>query len=775
MDIKLNPNAINQILQGTDFYIEGETVFSVAMIVRGRVLMHSTGAKVIMGSGSFIGVQDLYRGKYQNTYTALDELMIYVFPVNGTEELETILSFNKDYHGFMVASFYKLIYEMDQIYQGMIRLGTEIYEFIKDTYQDYLSCISQNGYNMKESDRLASMDLLEYDLETLNNRINFYSECRNLPMDAVKLFYSYGNAVTTYQIEDQAEIANQLSDALKQLSKDFISIAKCLVDDSEDCLFYLITSIAAVTDNISGTELLDIMDNIVDKVNKAELLAERMLGRKIMIDRNKMEEGYHELLTGNTGKGAGSGNQKYTIEDKKKALTELKDAFQKILDYSLITNEDAERMKRVMSEFVQLRDKHSADDTARKLRRKLADYYYTIYQKAFLKAYHDKELPRLIDLFLRYGFADDRLLTDEQMLSLYFLKKPESKPEACNVYDTKEWLTLIYEGKKEPSKNEFDMEYQEMVTTSKKQGRMTEDEAAHALSDPEKKVEYEIQNMVRYNNRTTNGQITSFVPVLHGEQCSANMDRLLLTQARANEAIAKIMQVDYSVFDREIMYANPEKNIIKEYIIKRVYPDIILMPNVGSNGIMWQEITGKRRDSAGRFILPVFTEVDITLLLTKLFGRFRWELCRTIEGTAWNDITAKSLTSEYSDYLQFYRKNKELSGEKKEKVKQQIQKARNNSREIFVLDYEQWINYEAVGATKLNKCVREIMATYCPFAKELREQFKLQPLFVEAMTRFKRDRLKKIREIEGRYRLLQKDKIELTPELIDTLNYYKEE
>ena len=46
----------------------------------------------------------------------------------------------------------------------------------------------------------------------------------------------------------------------------------------------------------------------------------------------------------------------------------------------------------------------------------------------------------------------------------------------------------------------------------------------------------------------------------------------------------------------------------------------------------------------------------------------------TIEGTAWNDIKVKSLTSEYSDYLQFYRKNRELSEERKEKLKYQIQR-----------------------------------------------------------------------------------------------------
>ena len=129
-------------------------------------------------------------------------------------------------------------------------------------------------------------------------------------------------------------------------------------------------------------------------------------------------------------------------------------------------------------------------------------------------------------------------------------------------------------------------------------------------------------------------------------------------------------------------------------------------------------------------VLPVvysqFCEA-VTFKYSKVCGQFRWELCRTIEGTAWNNITYKSLTSEYSDYLQFYRKNRDLSEEKKDKIKLQIQKGRNNSREIFVIDYEAWINYESKGAIKLNKVVREILATYCPFSKSMQEQISKQP------------------------------------------------
>ena len=76
------------------------------------------------------------------------------------------------------------------------------------------------------------------------------------------------------------------------------------------------------------------------------------------------------------------------------------------------------------------------------------------------------------------------------------------------VYNIKEWLTLIYEGKKEPSKNEFDQDYNEMLLSLKKRGKLTDEQIKEWSNDNEKKLDYEIQNMFRYNNRTTSGQIS---------------------------------------------------------------------------------------------------------------------------------------------------------------------------------------------------------------------------------------------------------------------------
>ena len=343
------------------------------------------------------------------------------------------------------------------------------------------------------------------------------------------------------------------------------------------------------------------------------------------------------------------------------------------------------------------------------------------------------------------------------------------------MFTIPEWLFAVYTGKRQPSKNEFDMEYVEMLREQKKTGEINADEEKKLANDPMKKLEYEMQNMFRYNHRIVNGQPSVFVPVLCSEQMMSSPSKAAITKDRMGQLIEKYREIDYSVFYRELNYADAASGIEKELIMKEVVPDIVLFPAYGQNASMWQELSCKRRDSAGRFLFPIMAEGNIDDLIIKTFGRFRWELCRTMQGSSWNNIQYKSLTSEYADYIQFYKKNKELSEERKEKVKQQIMKGKNSTREIFVQDYELWIKSEALGAMRLNKVVREILAMYCPFNKEIREAVETQPAFAEPIARFKRERMKKVRELELRYHAYtSKQGIELTPELKHNLEFYKE-
>jgi hypothetical protein len=207
--------------------------------------------------------------------------------------------------------------------------------------------------------------------------------------------------------------------------------------------------------------------------------------------------------------------------------------------------------------------------------------------------------------------------------------------------------------------------------------------------------------------------------------------------------------------------------------MKQVLPDIILIPVMGSRALMWQEISDVSKSSPGRFIIPMLTSENLELTLIKLIGQFRWELCRSIMGVRWNDASYKSLTSVYSDYIETYKKNKNLTSDMKDRIRNQIKRHRNNLRNIFTSDYEVWMCHEYKGMRRLNKEARAILYQFCPFLRETRDELSKNPAFVEIATKFDIEREKTVREIENRYSNYVKRGHTLDMELEDNLRFFQ--
>ena len=110
-------------------------------------------------------------------------------------------------------------------------------------------------------------------------------------------------------------------------------------------------------------------------------------------------------------------------------------------------------------------------------------------------------------------------------------------------------------------------------------------------------------------------------------------------------------------------------------------------------------------------------------------------MCKRIQGARWNDLSEKSLTSEYFDYIQFYKKNSELSTDAKEKIKTDLGRTKNNFKEMFLRDYLLWIMFESNSSPRLNKVARGIFFTYCTFTSPVRQKLRANPLYQDLVDR----------------------------------------
>lgn len=777
MELNLVKNSVNQVEKGTVIYNKDEVINSVSIVLKGRVLAVGDGSKVLLGSGSFLGISDFYAGRLLNSYIAYDDVTFYCFSLSKTDELDAAFMSNKDYKGLAVQSLIRNINDLYGIYKQLNIRAIKLYDFISSTYENYLELATKLGYPSKTIPLLEDLSPYKSDFIVDEKKLLYYKDLAKVPIDLLKNLCGVGNFITPYFIEDMSNYIIEIQEECMDISNYIVELFYTLISREESCLFKNYASLTISIEEAGGysKDIISVIDTIIDQINITETLFEEKVGQSITVDRERMEEIYYMLLSKSSNrKEHMQSNFSFTQDEMDEVNKSLAGSFETIMSYSNMEKGKQEEFKQSIQNYVNLRDKQSLDDNARAIRRLISDQFYELYKVIFFKAYKDATLPKSVDLFLKYGFIDERFLSKEQLRELYYLEDLVNENDFCPVYNIKDWLIQIYEGKKEPSKNEFDLDYYEMLREKRKRGELSEADEKVQKENVKEKVIYEISNMFRYNNRLVSGALSSFIPILHGDNMIQNIKRLYVDSNKVNTAIAELIEIDYSLFYREKMFVDNEKGIAKEYIMEEIFPDIILLPTVGMNGVMWQEITGKRKSSRGRFMLPSFTDASVKDIIIKLCGRFRWELCRSIQGSAWNNIKYKSLTSEYGDYLQFYRKNRDLSEEVKEKLKAQIQKGKNNYREVFVIDYEAWIKGESNGSLRLNRVAREILATYCPFSRTIRERIGGQPLFQDAYQRFQRNTIKKVKEVELRYRALEKEGVKLPKELTDTLSYYKD-
>lgn len=771
MDLKLN--AMNQITKGTVIFQEGDPVVAICLVVKGRVEVINNGVKTTIGTGSFVGLCDLGSDTYRVTYRSYDDVVLFAFTAKGTEAIERIMAANAEYGSLMVISLNKYIKELGKIYRSLVQEAEDIFSFSFACYSQFTQLVKRAGYPAVSIDVLEELEPLDIQSEDVKKEIDYCTSCSELPLDVQKAYYR-SSAISGYHIEKEIRLVNQIISECMEYALYIYETFDGLMSSEESCLFKAVMKVAfSVNDPALRNELNTMVDNIIERINRIETLFTEHTGLAVEVEREYMESAYFQLISGE----APASDASLALDDSdgidQDIIAGFGHSLQKILEYAKLDEQASQKFEGLLEEYAALKDKLSTEDKARNLRRAIAKEYYQIYTAVYFRAYKEHNDDKIIDLFLNYGFMDERLMTPEQLVELYHIENPLEKTSPCQVFTIRQWLDAIMQGKREPSKSEMDMDYTENLRERKKLKEITEEQAKRLEHDSKEKVLYEIANMLTYNNRVVSGQATVFVPVLHADTFLNTVRKAKVTAMNINAAVNRVLQVDFGAFYRQTMYTDPARHIEKEYIMVEVFPDIILLPTYGTNGIMWQDITGRSRTSAGRFLLPAFCDANLEDIVTRLIGKFRWELCRTIQGVQWNDIKTKSLTSEYMDYLQFYRKNHDLSEEKKEKLKLQIQKARNNSREVFCADYVLWVKFESQGSVRLNKVVREILATYCPFSKELRQKVEEQPLFAAAMARYQRDHMKTLKELALRKRMLEKAGAKITPELEKTYKFYE--
>lgn len=713
--------------KGRRIYQAGQPMTTVHLITKGTVQVDYPGGNYRLGKGDIIGVCELCFETHFLSYYALEDTEILTYALtSGSDVFDDFLTKHPDVTRlFLLSMFHQINILLAQSNKAEINCSGLRQNLLKD-YKNYM--------NLCQQYRIAPRDL--EGIEEVTSAIDgdapdlwlstYYLGLKHLYSgDASKnLLMTHGVSLGMLRKGslDFRNAFNVLDDRYHYRQK----IISFYFNEQGNDLFDMMVSLyyRLGNNNEDAIALKESIDRLIQDFEKTNQADNPIFASRIQTYRsNKLR---NEIANANNAASESGHNEII--------LTTLNGSMNTILEFAKLDADFCNGFRANFQAYKALPDKLAMDTDTVDLRHELTDDFYTIYSAVFENSLNSYFVSPAVKMFLYFGYIDEELAGKENLLLLYNLAMELNDTSDFGIYTFYHWLLAIYNGQKMPSRNEFEKDFSDYVMAHKQSGLSTS-ELLDLENNPMNKVRYELQNMFPLANKITCGTITTFCPFFMAESVLKDLNNSLVTVSRLTRAIDDIKAIDYSAFYRESLdYENIEvmgkKTIHLEFI-----PDIILMPNVGIRGAMWQEIEGKKRNTPGRMCLSIFHLENLIATMTRLTGEFRWDLCKRFQGARWNDVSTRSLTSEYYDYIQFYRRNHDLTAEAKEKIHTSLQRAKNSFKEMFIRDYMIWVMFEGNGSPRLNKISRRILHTYCPFSAELSKALSKNPLYADMINR----------------------------------------
>lgn len=758
--------------KGAIIYKAGDKMKEVGLIMKGSVEQRTGYSSVVLEAGHLIGLAGCDSCVYQADYIALEDTMIFAYPYKAPADFTTLFTNNKDYDSVFILAALKQTALLLNHYTRVKKIARELYTLSLGMYRDYKYLCSKYSATEYDLQRMEYLSAIGEEYAIPDWKEEYYTHFTRFNLDDLKELFT-NTALCVGTIEEAGNFMTQLIRRTDEIYSYLQKSKSVVLVDKKNDLFQLMFDLENRISYLvqDKEEIRSKMATLIDFIKRSGLYDEELVNSRITEYENFNFATCEEDLKVQEE----NASEATEVEAEELNLDETDiTCFEQICQYAGVEKDDFLLFQQKLKEFQELPDRTATDGDARTLRRWLTEQFYGVYKSCVKVALRNGgAVPPVISMFLNFGFMDVSFVGGSDVAGE--LMELLDQLFTCNMdhcYTFFEWIKSIYDGTNEPSTNDLDMDFVKSVKEGIRSGDIKPDQEKAILADPLAKVDFELDNFFKSGGKLTCGHITSFCPILCEDDLLGHPAQMLVNSMKLKEAIDTIRNIDFGLFYREVMFSDEEKGISREYINAEIMPNIILLPNAGSKAMMWQVTAGVRNNTSARFMFPILCSGNIQDMMIENCGRYRWEMCRKVQGARWNDVTSPSLTSEYSDYLQYYRKNSNLSPEAKEKVRNTIKRARNNFREVFVYDYENWIKFEAKGSFRLNKVARDILFNYCPFSAGIREHLTENPMFQDKLSRYNNQTQKKVKRLTALYSRYESNGGEITPDLQANMDFY---
>jgi hypothetical protein len=459
------------------------------VILDGEVMQHNGFARVRLEKDSVIGIGE--DGVYICSYTAVTDATLLKFPYNDGEGVALFLKNEGKYMRTVLRAALLQRQVLIKTYSGFYNLATQFHDFLVRQYREYEDFCEKYRTEATYFPRMEQYE--DFDANDIVKRwiVDNSAALSGDYLDEYLELMQRNDVICAGAVLETSNQARKIVKRLVEIVNYIKENRDVLLAEDENDLFHLYFELLLdVTKNGHVTKpLLDHMEGMAELIQKLGIYSSELVSKRVDKFHN-----YEESLAAREEEHKGDEAEDEEHGDGEKKLKD--DCLRHILTYAGMDEREIENVRKLLRSYQSIPDSQETDDQARTLRRDLSNIYYEAYYNSFMHAVrYPGTVTVIVGMFLNFGFLDAHMAGDENANILYDLTERIDECNSDNVYTIFEWLKSIYEGKNEPSKNDFDLDYPAYLADMRKNGDITEEQRQSYLNNRDMKIKYDIQNI----------------------------------------------------------------------------------------------------------------------------------------------------------------------------------------------------------------------------------------------------------------------------------------
>ena len=281
-------SALIQAPKGTVLIKKSTVVDKVFLILKGKVRFQADGSALVLGPGSFLGINAMYTRIAQGDYVALEDVTYCMLQELGSSPVKRIAEINKEYNGLMVYSLSRFIAELWRVCYELFTKSAKCMDLVNSVYSDYESIASKEGLRKYDLSFVSSLRATEQPEMPHSEDFEYYRDDYKVSPELHKSYFMESVNMTEVHIKRQSEVIDALIGINNELTAYIDSCFCALAGTDERNMFKAFADAAIKLANVSkpNDEAIEKCAYILSETEKLQKVLAENAGLRFEFNRS---------------------------------------------------------------------------------------------------------------------------------------------------------------------------------------------------------------------------------------------------------------------------------------------------------------------------------------------------------------------------------------------------------------------------------------------------------------------------------------------------------